>query len=302
MINNTQPTLLVTGASGQLGRLVVQQLLERKVGKVIATTRNPDELKDFADRGVEVRKADFDVQAELVAAFSGADRLLLISTDAVGEPGKRYAQHKAAIDAAVKAGVNHIVYTSLAHPVADSPVLLAPDHIKSEEALQASGLGYTALRNNLYTDLLLMSLPAAIGMGQLFSAAGEGGAAYVTREDCARAAAAALASDFSGKRQLEISGPDVVTYEALAEMASDLSGRAVAHVPLEPDALKAGMIQSGVPEVFAELMVSFDEGMAQGLFAPASDAVSDLTGKAPVPVRAFLESHRELLTSPPQAS
>ena len=144
-----------------------------------------------------------------------------------------------------------------------------------------------------------MSLPAAIGMGQLFSAAGEKGAAYVTREDCARAAVAAVSSDFSGKRQLEISGPEVVTYAALAEMASELGGAPVSHIPLEPEALKAGMIQNGIPEIYAELMVSFEEGMAKGLFAPATDAVANLTGKEPMSVKAFLENHREAFTAPP---
>jgi NAD(P)H dehydrogenase (quinone) len=297
-MSNTSPRLLVTGASGQLGRRVVELLLAQEIGNIIATTRNPEGLADLAARGVDVRKADFDEEEGLAEAFAGAERLLLMSTDAVGQPGKRFLQHNAAIDAAAKAGVKHLVYTSLTHPVTDSPVLLAPDHIKTELALEASGLSYTALRNNLYADLLLMSLPAAIGMGQLFSAAGEGGAAYVTREDCARAAAAALSSDFEGKRQLEISGPQVVTYAALAEMASELSSTKVTHVPIQPHVLKAGMIQNGVPEVIADLMVSFEEGMAKGLFAPATDAVAELTGEQPMTVKSFLESHRDALVAP----
>ena len=297
-MSNTSPRLLVTGASGQLGRRVVELLLAQGISNIIATTRNPEGLADLAARGVDVRKADFDEEEGLAEAFAGAERLLLVSTDAVGQPGKRFLQHNAAIDAAAKAGVKHLVYTSLTHPVTDSPVLLAPDHIKTELALEASGLGYTALRNNLYTDLLLMSLPAAIGMGQLFSAAGEEGAAYVTREDCARAAAAALSSDFEGKRQLEISGPQVVTYAALAEMASELSSTKVTHVPIQPHVLKAGMIQNGVPEVIADLMVSFEEGMAKGLFAPATDAVAELTGEQPMTVKSFLESHRDALVTP----
>ena len=296
-MSNTSPRLLVTGASGQLGRRVVELLLAQGISNIIATTRNPEGLADLAARGVDVRKADFDEEG-LAEAFAGAERRLLVSTDAVGQPGKRFLQHNAAIDAAAKAGVKHLVYTSLTHPVTDSPVLLAPDHIKTELALEASGLGYTALRNNLYTDLLLMSLPAAIGMGQLFSAAGEEGAAYVTREDCARAAAAALSSDFEGKRQLEISGPQVVTYAALAEMASELSSTKVTHVPIQPHVLKAGMIQNGVPEVIADLMVSFEEGMAKGLFAPATDAVAELTGEQPMTVKSFLESHRDALVTP----
>src|SRR4051794_23190970 len=159
-------TLLVTGASGQLGRRVVELLLDAKAGTVIAATRDPAKVADLAARGAVVRKADFEDEASLAEAFAGVDRLLLVSTDAVDRPGRRIAQHEAAVRAAVRAGVKHIVYTSMPNPGVDSPVSIAVDHRKTEEAITATSLGFTILRNNLYTDLLLQSLPRAVATGQ----------------------------------------------------------------------------------------------------------------------------------------
>lgn len=296
MTDSSRPTLLVTGASGNLGRRVVELLLEAGRGSIVAGTRSPEKLADLSDGRVEIRRVDFDDTVDALAkALAGVERLLLISTDTVGQPGRRFEQHKKAIDAAVRAGVQHIVYTSLAHPVADSPVLIADDHRQTEDALEASGIGYTSLRNNLYTDLLLMSLPPAVASGRIFAAAGDGGAAYVTREDCARAAASALMSDFAGIRALEITGPSDVTYAQLADMAAELTGRRVEYVPVDEEQLASGMVQAGVPGPLAQLMASFDTGMRQGLFGPATKAVEELTGRAPTSVREFLEAHRTVL-------
>lgn len=296
MVSNKNKHILVTGASGKLGRRVIELLVEAGVGRVIAATRNPDVIRDLAARGVEVRKADFDqAPTELAKVFTGADRMLLISTDAVDRPGHRFEQQKRAIDGAVRTSVKHIVYTSLSNVTPGSPVLIANDHLHTEQALEASGLGFTALRNNLYADLLLMSLPAAIKSRKMFAAADDGGAAYVTREDCARAAAAALLDEFDGKRRFEITGPAVVTYSELAALASELSGTNVVHIPVTEEGLIAGMIQGGLPEPIARLMVSFDSGMKSGLFGPATDAVKVLTGQDPTSVSAFLQANKSAL-------
>lgn len=296
MTAGTNQTMLVTGASGHLGRRVIELLLERQAGPIIGTTRHPDRLKDLAARGVEIRRVDFDDDPERIAeAFVGTDRMLLVSTDALDRPGRRFEQHERAINAGLRAGVRHIVYTSLSRPEPDSPVLIAPDHYRTEAALDGSGLGFTALRNNLYTDLLLMSLPQAVASGRLVAAAGTGGAAYVTREDCARAAAAALASDITGRQKLEVTGPHVVTQRELASLVGELTGRPVSYVAVDPETLRAGLVEAGMPRPVADLWVSFDVGMAQGLFAPAARTVADLTGHEPTSVREFLKSHRVAL-------
>lgn len=299
MSGNQGTTLLVTGASGNLGRRVVELLLEAGTapGNIIATTRTPDSLADFANRGVIVRRADFDDPGSLAEAFAGADRLLLISTSIFGE--QRVRQHLAAVNAAEDAGVKHVVYTSLMNPGPDSPVVLAPDHHATETALSDSGLSWTVLRENLYAETLIQTLSQAVQMGQLFSAAGDGKAAYITREDCARASAAALVSSFEGRRTLDITGPEALSQADLAALASNLTGKPVTYVPLETKVMIDNMVAVGLPPFIAELLVSFNTAIAQGKFATVSSAVADLTGKAPISVADFLAAHVESLQGTP---
>lgn len=297
----TQSTLLVTGASGHLGRRVVELLLEAQAGNIIATTRTPDKLAEFSQRGVTVRHADFDDPASLAEAFKGADRLLLISTDAVGVPGKRLNQHRNAIKAAEEAGVKHVVYTSLINPGPDSPVLLAPDHHGTETALEESKLGWTVLRENIYTEVLLGGLIQAVQLGGLYNAAANGKAAYITREDCARAAAAALTSSFEGRRTLDITGPEALSQTELAALASQISGKEIPYVPLELEALIQNMVNAGLPRPVAEIYASFDTAIAQGKFSAVTNAVEELTGRKPISISEFLEANRQALAQPAAA-
>jgi NAD(P)H dehydrogenase (quinone) len=281
-------TLLVTGASGHLGRRVVELLLEANAGQIIATTRTPDKLAEFAQRGVVVRQADFDNADSLPAAFAGADRLLLISTDAVDVPGRRLNHQRAAIKAAEAAGVKHIVYTSIMNPVPENPAFVVPDHHGTEEALAASGIGWTALRENLYAEVLVGSLSQAIASGSLYSGAGDGKAAYITREDCARASAAALASSFDSRRTVNITGPDALSQADAAALASSISGRPVAYVPLPIDAVIEGMVGAGLPRPMAEAYATFDAAIAQDFFSAVSNGVEELTGRKPIRIADYL--------------
>lgn len=295
MSNNHKPTLLVTGASGHLGQRVLELLLEAQTGPIIATTRTPEKLAAFAARGVTVRQADFEDPASLRQAFTGADRLLLISTDAVDGSDRRTKQHLNAVNAAADAGVKHLIYTSLTRPEPGSPITLAPDHYATEQALAASSLDWTVLRNNVYTDGLLQSLPRAVATGQLMAATGTGGTGFVTREDCARAAAAALAAETTGRRTLDITGPAIVTHAELAQMAQEITGRPVAYVPVPAEAMKAGIVAAGLPEFVADLIVSFDVATAQGVLAVTSSTVQELTGRPAQSVREFLTAQRAAL-------
>jgi NAD(P)H dehydrogenase (quinone) len=287
-------TLFVTGASGHLGRRVVELLLEKEAGRIVAGTRKPEKLADLAARGVTVRHVDFEDPKGLEASLAGADRVLLISTDAIDRPGRRLAQHKTAVAAAVAAGVKHAIYTSMPNPET-SPVVFAPDHLGTEQALAASGMSYTILRNCWYSDFLIPALAPAVVSGSLTAATGLGGAPYVTREDCAQAAAAALASTDTSNRTWNITGPAVVTWTELAKLASELTGRPVKYVPVDAAERTAQLIAMGTPEPIAKMLVSSQLAVAQGKMGTATTAVKELRGRDPVSVREFLSARKAAL-------
>jgi NAD(P)H dehydrogenase (quinone) len=283
-------TVLVTGASGQLGGRVIELLLESGVGSIIATTRNPDKLAHFANRGVQVRYANFDEPESLPSAFAGANRLLLISTDALDEVGKRLRQHKVAVKGAQEAGVSHIVYTSLIS-ADDSPVLFAPDHAGTEQAIMESGLGYTILRNNLYMDLLISSVSQAYQIGGLYGASADGKTSYITREDCAKVAASALSASFDGKRILNITGAEALSQSDIATLASTITGKPLSYIPVPLQAVIGGMVGAGLPQAVAEVYASIDVAIEQGKMGVVSSDFNMLTGASPTTTSDFLKTH-----------
>jgi NAD(P)H dehydrogenase (quinone) len=277
-----------------LGRRVVEILLEKGLGKIVAGTRKPEKLADLAARGVVVRQADFDDPKGLEAALAEVDRVLIISTDAIDRPGRRLKQHQAAVAAAVSAGVKHAVYTSMPNPET-SPVVFAPDHLGTEEALKASGMGWTILRDCWWIDYQIPTLASAVASGKLISATGQGGAPFVTREDCAHTCAAALASEETSNKTWNITGPDLVTYGELAKLAGELSGRPVEFVAVTPEERTAQLIAGGTPEAIAKLLVSSQAAISQGKMGTPTTAVKELTGRDPMSVREFLSAHRQAL-------
>lgn len=295
MATSNNGPLLVTGAGGQLGRRVVELLLEQNKSPIIAATRDPAKLADLAKRGVDVRKADFEDPASLATAFAGASRALLISTDALDRPGRRYEQHANAITALAKANVKHIVYTSIVSPAEGAASFVANDHRLTEAALAKSGVGYTSLRNNLYTDLSLQVFAGAIAGGKLVDARGSGKVSLLSREDCAKAAAAALASSFEGTRALDITGPEALTGEDIAKVLAAVSGKPVTYIPVSPEAAVAGMVDHGLPKPLAELFVTFDVGVSRGELAVVSPAFEELTGERPQALRDWLTDRRAAL-------
>jgi NAD(P)H dehydrogenase (quinone) len=295
---STSPVLLVTGASGKLGRRVVELLLDSKAGHVIAGTRDPAKVADLAAKGAKVRVVDFVKSETLAAAFKGVDRVLLISTDRVDA---RKEPQRAAVEAAAKAGVKHVVYTSALGPKPSETNAIADSHFWTEQALGASPMGWTVLRNSIYADAILWGLPQAFKSGQIFTATGNAGRNYVTREDCAQAAAAALASDFDGRRILEVTGPTPVTQDQIAAWVSSLGGKPLTHVAIPADALRQALLGAGLPAPYAEGLVGFDVDTAEGFHAITTPVVADFTGRAPVRVEAFLESHRDAIKTMAQA-
>ncbi len=283
----SQPTLLVTGAGGHLGRLVVETLLESGAGKVIGTTRDPSKLADLAAKGAEIRTADSDQPETPAAAFSGADRMLLVSTDVIEKTGRRLGQHRNAVAAAVKAGVRHIAYLSGPSPYPTPEPSLIGDHFWTEQAIAASGLDFTMLRDHIYADMLLFSLPHAIATGTLYTATGNRGRNYVSRADCVAVAAAVL-ERAEGKSLLEVTGPAPVTQDEVAALASEVTGKPVKHVALPAEAMRQGLAAAGLPPAMAEGLVAFDVAAAEGFHAITTSVVKDWTGREPESVRDFL--------------
>ncbi len=284
---------LVTGASGHLGKAVINHLLNtNKVApnKIIATSRNPEHLAEFAAKGIHVRAANFDDVAHLTKAFEGATRVLLISTNAM-EPGVRLKQHLNAVKAAENAKVGHVIYTSMPNPVGNA-VLFAPDHSGTEKALSDSTLsGYTVLRNNWYFENLFHGMPQALKSGTQYSAAAQGKIAHIARDDLARAAAAALSSDKSGKNTYTLSGSHEYTTDEIAKLVSAATGKplAVVHVPVE--GLVQGMIGAGLPEGMARMFASFDDAISKGSLSGKDTDFKTLTGVAPQSFETWLKAN-----------
>jgi NAD(P)H dehydrogenase (quinone) len=281
--------LLVTGASGNLGKAVVVELRRLGAKQVIAATRTPGKHQELASLGVEEREADFDRPETLKQAFRGVERLFLISTDSLHAPEVRIKQHRAAIQAAVGAGVQHVVYTSLpnAHPT-EGPSI-PDDHFWTEVALFESGLNWTILRNNLYAEVILRFAQFALKTGKLVSATQSQGRSYVSREDCARTAAAALLNA-TGKAIYDVTGPASITHDEIARIISRLSGKSIQHVNVTPDEVEKGLVAAGIPPFAARSVRELDEETSRGYQAIVTPTVTNLTGRAPMSVEDFLQA------------
>lgn len=283
--------LLVTGASGHLGRLVVGHLLDTlniSPDRLIATSRTPDALAEFAARGVDVRAADFDRPEMLARSFAGADRLLLVSTVS----DNRTPQHRAAIDAARKAGVSHVLYTSIPSPL-DPSLAIVRDHAATEQALADSDLrGWTVLRNNWYFENLDWTIPDLLKSGRWVTANGDGRMAYISRVDLALAAAAALANGGDGKRIYTLGGDTAYTTAELAELMGKTFGKSIAAVNVPAEEIENGMIAHGVPELLARIVASSQVLNARGGLADVTGDFRELTGRAPKPLEAWLEENK----------
>ena len=275
-------SVVVTGATGQLGRLVVEDLLSGGLpaGQIAAAGRSVEKIADLADRGVRVAAIDFTEPDTLVAAFTGADVLLLVSSSAIGA---RALQHANVIEAAAAAGVGRIVYTSAPH--ADtSALVLAPEHKATEALIQASGLAFTILRNGWYTENFLGSVEQARATGELVSSAGAGRVASASRADYAAAAARVLTETGHEGRVYELSGDTAWGFDELANVLGDLVGRPVVYRSVTAEEHLAILTAAGLDAGTAQFVVALDGNTRDGLLAETSGDLGKLIGRPTTPL------------------
>ena len=276
-------SLVITGATGHLGRLVVESLIDGGVAAadIIATGRSLDRLQDLADRGVQVREADYADPASLRAAFTGAHRLLLVSGI---EPQVRVEQHRNAIEAARDAGVELLAYTSIVN-AGTSTLKLAEDHLATEALLLGSGVPFVLLRNSWYLENYTAQLAPVLEHGVLFGSAGQGRVSAAARADYAAAAAVVLTTDGHAGRAYELGGDAPFTLAELAAEITACSGTPVRYTDLsEADHIRTLAVH-GLPQPFAEILADADQGLGRGELHTASGDLARLIGRPATPLR-----------------
>lgn len=296
--------IIVTGATGAFGRAATALLLEKvPPQELILTTRKPEQLVDLASRGVKVRKADFDYPETLAAAFSGGDRMLLISTARVGT---RVGQHENAIKAAVKAGVQHIVYTSvMSADKPGNPAIVKLDHRATEEIVEKSGAAWTFLRDSQYAEAIAMAvIPPALASGTLPDNCHDGQIAFVSRDDCVASAVGVLTQPGHENKAYDITGPELLSFPKAVAMASAMTGKAIQYKPVSDDDMFAYFDSLGVPRHASDDptkgpipwssddMVTFGQSIREGYFNVITDHVEKITGRKPRPLREVLQQYQ----------
>lgn len=289
MANNDKPRLFVTGATGRLGRLVIPELLKRvPASSIVAGIRSPnhDVARKFASQGVELRIADYTQPDTLSAAFQDIDRLLLISSSAVGERG---VQHKNVIEAAKATGVGLLIYTSMLH-ANTSPLAMGREHRETEALLKASGLRFTLLRHGWYSENHIQSVPPALQYGAVLGSAGDGRFSSAARADFAEAAAVVLSSgDNQAGRIYELAGDESYTLTDLAATIAAATRKPVVYNDMPKADFKAALLSMGLPEPLAELIADSDIGASKGGLEDDGHQLSALIGRPTTPLRKLVE-------------
>lgn len=273
----------ITGATGQLGRKVIDNLEEKTAtDQIVVLVRSPEKASDMR---VEARSFDYSKPETLERGLEGVDRLLLISSS---EVGKRAEQHINVIEAAKKAGVKWIVYTSLLH--ADTSSLsLAPEHLESEAALKESGIDYTILRNGWYTENYTASIPSALENGAFIGSAGNGKVSSATRKDYAEAAVAAILDESNKGKVFELAGDDSYTLTDLAAEISKQTDKDIPYKNLPEDEYAKILKSAGLPEFFAEAIASWDTSASKGDLFDEGHQLSKLIGRSTTPLSKAVE-------------
>jgi NAD(P)H dehydrogenase (quinone) len=290
--------IIISGASGRLGKEVVEILLERDLPAtdLILVSRTPDKLSAFAGRGASVRFGDFDKPESLDTAFAGGEKLLLISTDAIGP--RRLTQHLAAIDAAKRMRIQRVVYTSItaADRMAKAGVLT--DHYETEKALRRSGIPWVILRNQSYAEAELGNASGSINSGEYHTNAAGGRVGYVAHRDCAEAAAAVLLTGGNDRTTYDITGPELIGSEDLARILGEVTGKSIRVVNLTDAAYFDELTDLGVPKEYAELLTSLNKAARDGILSVRTPDFERLTRHKPKSLHDVFDENRAKLLAP----
>lgn len=281
--------IAITGASGQLGRLVIDELLTTTpASEITALVRTPESISDLAERGITVRQADYNEPGTLIEALKGIKKLLLISSSEVGQ---RAQQHQNVTNAAKENGIELIAYTSILH--ADtSPLGLAEEHRATEAILSESGIPFALLRNGWYSENYTAGIPAALQLGTLYGCAGDGLIASAARADYAAAAAKVITMDNQSGKIYELSGDKAYTLAELAAEISQQTGKEIGYVNLPEADYASALEQAGLPAPLAHMLADSDTGASQGGLYDKSQTLSGLISRPTTPIA---ESAKEAL-------
>jgi NAD(P)H dehydrogenase (quinone) len=286
-------SVAITGASGRLGQLAAEFALEKvPPAELILITRRPEALERFAARGAQVRFGDFDAPESLPAALAGAERMLLISTMDIG---RRVPQHRNAVEAAVHAGVQRVVYTSGLNSTPSNPAWVVPEHAASDRLVQESGVSWTILGMGLYAEFRVSPGVVAVASGRYHHNAGEGRTAYVSRVDCAAVAAGVLVTDGHENVLYDVTGPELHTQAEVAALYSEVTGRQVEAVAVSDGHRGAEFMAAGYDEYAAGSAASWGTAIRVGALDRLSTVVADVTGRPARTLHEVLTEHRDVL-------
>lgn len=283
--------ILVTGATGQLGKIVVDELINNSNTSDIAVlVRDPAKAAHWQAQGVTVFQGDYNDYPSLVAAFKGIDKLYFISSNSMTG---RIAQHAQVVNAAVEAKVGHVFYTSYHRKTEDgsSPVAaIGNDHLQTEKLLKDAGITYTLLLHALYADVLPMFLgDKVLEYGMISLPAGAGKAAYATREDLGIAGARLLLSSGHENKSYTLAANNATSFNELAAIFTELSGKEVKYVSPAPEAFTAQLVQAGVPVEYVHMVLAFAEAIGAGEFDLPDNTLENILGREPESMKSYVE-------------
>jgi NAD(P)H dehydrogenase (quinone) len=292
--NKTKNMILVTGATGHLGQIVIEELLKTiPHNQIAALVRDKAKAEHLSAMGIDVRVGDYHDQKSLAKAFQNVDKLLLISSN---DFNNRLGQHKNVVDAAINAGVKHIYYTGVTMKDIESSPLkpFLADHYLTEDYIKASGLNYTFLQNGLYSEVLPMFLGEKVTETGIFFPAGEGKVAFAARKDLGEATAKIILENGHESKVYNLTGPNAYSFEEIAGFLSELSQKNVGYISPEPEVFVETLKQFGLPEHIIQMSLGFASGMKNNDFDKSFDTLEKLLGRKPTDLKDSLKEFYNL--------